>query len=195
MRRAKMTQPRLREISPQKYLSAPMPSAADGLKLSVATDQGRRKSNVPAKVKEAPNRSSIHHQDVKTAKQDNQNPQATLTAQMEKLNNVQIRAFRQIFENFDLEKSGTLTAEELHKCINQLAGYQALSFQDVVHILEDLDVKGTGDIEFDEFIFFMTRPQNLEKMLTDTDKRDIEKQTGVALDKDQKGFNPLFKLG
>ena len=32
-------------------------------------------------------------------------------------------------------------------------------------------------------------------MLTDTDKRDIEKQTGVALDKDQKGFNPLFKLG
>jgi len=78
---------------------------------------------------------------------------------MEKLNDVQIRAFRQIFENFDLEKSGTLTAEELHKCINQLAGYQALSFQDVVHILEDLDVKGTGDIEFDEFIFFMTRPQ------------------------------------
>jgi len=106
---------------------------------------------------------------------------------MEKLNDVQIRAFRQIFENFDLEKSGTLTAEELHKCINQLAGYQALSFQDVVHILEDLDVKGTGDIEFDEFIFFMTRPQNLEKMLTDNDKRDIEKQTGVALDKDQKG--------
>ena len=26
-------------------------------------------------------------------------------------------------------------------------------------ILEDLDVKGTGDIEFDEFIYFMTRPQ------------------------------------
>jgi Ca2+-binding EF-hand superfamily protein len=199
-----MTQPRLREISPQKYLSAPLPSGAEGLKpinanLSIANaDQGRRKSNVPAKVKEAPNRSSIH-QDTKTSKQDNQNPQATLTAQMEKLNNVQIRAFRQIFENFDLEKSGTLTAEELHKCINQLAGYQALSFQDVVHILEDLDVKGTGDIEFDEFIFFMTRPQNLEKMLTDNDKRDIEKQTGVALDKDQKGNSDdpgdvLFKI-
>ena len=76
---------------------------------------------------------------------------ATLTAQMEKLNNVQIRAFRQIFENFDLEKSGTLTAEELHKCINQLAGYQALSFQDVVHILEDLDVKeGIHDVFYGE---------------------------------------------
>ena len=28
-----------------------------------------------------------------------------------------------------------------------------------MHILGELDVKGTGDIEFDEFIFFMTRPQ------------------------------------
>ena len=45
-----MTQPRLREISPQKYLSAPLPSGAEGLKpinanLSIANaDQGRRKS-------------------------------------------------------------------------------------------------------------------------------------------------------
>ena len=28
-----------------------------------------------------------------------------------------------------------------------------------MHILGELDVKGTGDIEFDEFIYFMTRPQ------------------------------------
>ena len=25
--------------------------------------------------------------------------------------------------------------------------------------MKDMDVKGTGDIEFDEFIYFMTRPQ------------------------------------
>jgi len=183
-----MTQHRLREISPQKHLSAPFPAAAEGLKTTnLAVDSGRRKSNVPPKGgKVKPDRSSTH-ETFQSKSSTDQNAQATLTAQMEKLNNVQIRAFRQIFENFDLEKSGTLTAEELHKCINQLAGYQALSFQDVVHILEDLDVKGTGDIEFDEFIFFMTRPQNLQKMLTDNDKRDIEKQTGVALDKDQKG--------
>ena len=32
-------------------------------------------------------------------------------------------------------------------------------------------------------------------MLTDNDKRDIEKQTGVALDKDQKGFlTALFTI-
>ena len=32
-------------------------------------------------------------------------------------------------------------------------------------------------------------------MLTDNDKRDIEKQTGVALDKDQKGFlTPLCEV-
>ena len=72
---------------------------------------------------------------------------------------VQLGAFEKIFKKFDLEKTGTLTAEELHKCINQLAGYNALSRRDVMHILSELDVKGTGDIEFDEFIYFMTRPQ------------------------------------
>merc|ERR1711887_119555 len=107
--------------------------------------------------------------------------QATLTAQVKKLNPVQLVAFEKIFENFDLEKTGTLTAEELHKCINQLAGYNALSRRDVMHILGELDVKGTGDIEFDEFIYFMTRPQNLEKMLTADDRKHIENKTGVAL--------------
>jgi len=107
-----------------------------------------------------------------------------LTDQMKKLNPAQLRAFREVFENFDLEKSGTLTANELHQCINQLAGYQALTFEDVMAILEELDVKGTGDIEFDEFIFFMTRPQNLEKMLSDEDKKEIEEQTGVRMTHD-----------
>jgi len=107
-----------------------------------------------------------------------------LSDQMKKLNPAQLRAFREVFENFDLEKSGTLTANELHQCINQLAGYQALTFDDVMAILEELDVKGTGDIEFDEFIFFMTRPQNLEKMLSDEDKKEIEEQTGVTLHHD-----------
>ena len=60
---------------------------------------------------------------------------------MKKLNPAQLRAFREVFENFDLEKSGTLTATELHQCINQLAGYQALTFDDVMAILEELDVK------------------------------------------------------
>ena len=64
-----------------------------------------------------------------------------LSDQMKKLNPAQLRAFREVFENFDLEKSGTLTANELHQCINQLAGYQALTFDDVMAILEELDVK------------------------------------------------------
>ena len=41
----KMTQHRLREISPQKHLSAPFPAAAEGLKTTnLAVDSGRRKS-------------------------------------------------------------------------------------------------------------------------------------------------------
>ena len=69
------------------------------------------------------------------------NADTNLSDQMKKLNPAQLRAFREVFENFDLEKSGTLTANELHQCINQLAGYQALTFDDVMAILEELDVK------------------------------------------------------
>merc|ERR1712062_706890 len=157
MNRAKVGKARLREVSPY---SAPIPSANLALKSNQEVD--KRKSKVPEQAA-------------------GQAKQATLTAQMKKLNPVQLVAFQKIFESFDLEKSGTLTAEELHKCINQLAGYNALSHRDVMHILGELDVKGTGDIEFDEFIYFMTRPQNLEKMLTADDRKHIEKHTGVAM--------------
>jgi len=95
------------------------------------------------------------------------------------LNQKQRRAFRRIFDEFDIKNSKTITPEELHVCVNKLAGYEALSFQEVMQILKDMDVKGTGDIEFDEFIYFMTRPQNLNKMLTDEDRKLIEMETGV----------------
>lgn len=95
----------------------------------------------------------------------------------------QCRAFRKIFDDFDLKKSGTLTAEELHECVNKLSGYEeeAISFPEVMQILNDIDVKGTGDIQFDEFIYFMTRPQNLEKMLTDEDRKLVEQETGINI--------------
>merc|ERR1711970_300600 len=156
MNRNKVRQDRLREVSPS---SAPIPSA----NLKTPEMDKRRRQGSKADIPK----------------------QETLTAQVKKLNPVQLVAFEKIFENFDLEKTGTLTAEELHKCINQLAGYNALSRRDVMHILGELDVKGTGDIEFDEFIYFMTRPQNLEKMLTDDDRKHIERRTGVALNNEQ----------
>jgi len=102
-----------------------------------------------------------------------------ITSSMKGLNAQQRRAFRKIFDSFDIKKSSTITAEELLVCVNSLAGYDALSLTDVMTILEDLDVKGTGDIEFDEFIYFMTRPQNLKKMLTDEDRKLIEEETGI----------------
>ena len=71
----------------------------------------------------------------------------------------ELRAFRKIFDDFDLKKTGTITADELHVCLNQIAGYDALSFTQMMELLSDMDVKGTGDIEFDEFIYFLTRPQ------------------------------------
>ena len=65
----------------------------------------------------------------------------------------------QVVDDFDFKNTGTITADELHVCVNQIAGYDALSYAQMMEILSDMDVKGTGDIEFDEFIYFLTRPQ------------------------------------
>ena len=86
-------------------------------------------------------------------------PSDRLETSLKLLSPRQLRAFRKIFDDFDLKKSGTLTAEELHVCVNKLAGYEALSFDEIMKILQGMDVNGTGVIEFDEFIYFMTRPQ------------------------------------
>jgi len=101
------------------------------------------------------------------------------------LKKVERNAFRKIFDEFDIIKSGTLTAEELHACINKQAGYEALTYSEVMEVLADMDVKGTGEIEFDEFIYFMTRPQNLSKMLDNEDREMIEKKTGYSLSADE----------
>ena len=83
----------------------------------------------------------------------------TLSSSLKHIGARELRAFRQIFDDFDLNKTGTITADELHVCLNQIAGYDALSVAQMMELLSDMDVKGTGDIEFDEFIYFLTRPQ------------------------------------
>ena len=92
---------------------------------------------------------------------------AGIGTSLKKLGDGQLRAFRHIFDEFDIKNTGTITAEELHQIVKQIAGYDALSFSEVMEILNGMDVKGTGDIEFDEFIYFMTRPQ-VRKMIFGT---------------------------
>ena len=77
---------------------------------------------------------------------------------IKKLGDGQLRAFRHIFDEFDIHNTGTITVEELHQIVIKIAGCNVLSFSEVMEVLHGMDVKGTGDIEFDEFIFFMTRP-------------------------------------
>ena len=85
-------------------------------------------------------------------KQNTQDLFASLTHEVK-------RAFETLFDRIDVTDSGGITAKEIQQLIKKHTN-KNLTLQQVQNVLRDLDVKGTGDIEFDEFIFMLSQPSN-----------------------------------
>merc|ERR1712071_355261 len=96
-------------------------------------------------------------------KQNTQDLFASLTHEVK-------RAFETLFDRIDVTDSGGITAKEIQQLIKKHTN-KNLTLQQVQNVLRDLDVKGTGDIEFDEFIFMLSQPSNYVRLL---DKRDLQ---------------------
>jgi len=79
-------------------------------------------------------------------------------------------AFEILFDRIDVSDSGGLTFKEIKRCVHKHANIN-LTTEEVNQVLQDLDLKGTGDIEFDEFIFMLSQPENYVRLL---DKNDIK---------------------
>lgn len=99
------------------------------------------------------------------------------------------KAFQTLFDRIDVTDSGAITAKEIQHLIRKNTN-KNLTLSQVQKVLCDLDVKGTGDIEFDEFIFMLSQPSNYVRLL---DKRDLKgkigKETQKILDKKQDDSN------
>jgi Ca2+-binding EF-hand superfamily protein len=80
------------------------------------------------------------------------------------------KAFQTLFDRIDVTDSGAITAKEIQHLIRKNTN-KNLTLSQVQKVLCDLDVKGTGDIEFDEFIFMLSQPSNYVRLL---DKRDLK---------------------
>jgi len=80
------------------------------------------------------------------------------------------KAFQTLFDRIDVTDSGAITAKEIQHLIRKNTN-KNLTLSQVQKVLCDLDVKGTGDIEFDEFIFMLSQPSNYVRLL---DKRDLQ---------------------
>lgn len=73
----------------------------------------------------------------------------------------EIEGLRQIFEAIDVDKSGTITAQELHESLTKKGS--SLHADDVEALLKNIDVDATGTIDYAEFLAATISRQQMEK--------------------------------
>jgi len=101
------------------------------------------------------------------------------------------KAFETLFERIDITETGGITAKEIQHLIHKHT-HKTLTLKQVQQVLHDLDVKGTGDIEFDEFIFMLSQPSNYIRLLDKQDLKDLK--NGAKSGHQQKRLGEFEKL-
>ncbi|KAF7851396.1 hypothetical protein BT93_L4014 [Corymbia citriodora subsp. variegata] len=67
----------------------------------------------------------------------------------------QHRELREVFDIYDLDKNGRISAKELHKVLNKLG--EKCSLSDCQRMIGSVDRDGDGQVDFDEFKAMMTK--------------------------------------
>jgi calmodulin len=67
----------------------------------------------------------------------------------------QVAEFKECFEMFDVDGSGSIDKEELHFVLHMLGS--KMTQKEIGDILEEVDENSSGDVEFAEFCALMAR--------------------------------------
>jgi len=79
----------------------------------------------------------------------------------ENLSPEEIKGLKQMFNNMDTDKSGTITVEELKEGLRKLGS--KISEAEVQKLMEAVDVDKSGSIDYTEFLTAMMNKHKLEK--------------------------------
>lgn len=115
----------------------------------------------------APSASNLYINDKdinKLLKKNTQELMSTLTPEVK-------RAFERLYEKLDINESGGINAKEIQNIISRYTKSQ-MTMGEIQEVLADLDLKGTGEFEFDEFIYMLSQPENYVRLL---DKEHLKK--------------------
>ncbi|KAM3146448.1 hypothetical protein pb186bvf_001417 [Paramecium bursaria] len=98
------------------------------------------------------------------------------------LNVDDIKRIKECFDIFDVDKSGTITLNELKNAIVAL-GLQK-SAEEILNLIQDLDTDKTNDVDFKEFleIFGFTGTIEDEKVLKDLFEQFTEGRDGITIE-------------
>ncbi|KAL5215425.1 hypothetical protein ABZP36_006826 [Zizania latifolia] len=98
---------------------------------------------------------------MKQFKEMNKLKQLALKVIAKNLSEEEIRGLKQMFNNMDTDKSGTITVEELKVGLTKLGS--RISEAEVRNLLEAVDVDKSGSIDYTEFLTAMINKHKLEK--------------------------------
>lgn len=107
---------------------------------------------------------------------------STRMTALEKLTNQEIAEYREAFNIFDRDGSGTITSKELAIAMRSLG--QNPSEDQLEKIMQEVDVDGNGELDFEEFIEFMCRTKKVETSY------DAIREAFKVFDKEGKGSIP-----
>ncbi|CAL5015465.1 unnamed protein product [Urochloa decumbens] len=114
-------------------------------------------------LKDAPDRpiDSAVMSRMKQFKAMNKLKQLALKVIAENLSAEEIKGLKQMFNNMDTDKSGTITVEELKEGLTKLGS--KISEAEVQKLMEAVDVDKSGSIDYTEFLTAMMNKHKLEK--------------------------------
>ncbi|KAL3781856.1 hypothetical protein ACHAWO_009222 [Cyclotella atomus] len=98
----------------------------------------------------------------------------------------EVEELRQAFCLFDTDGSGTIDPKELRAAMQSL-GFEAKN-QTIYQMIKDIDVDGSGEIDFDEFLQLMT------SRLAGSDTREDIDKIFQLFDDDKTGYISLQNL-
>ncbi|KAJ5078494.1 alpha-actinin sarcomeric-like protein [Anaeramoeba ignava] len=117
-------------------------------------------------------------------KQQDEITNQNLESQGKKVTEQQMKEFREVFDHFDKNKSGSLDKLEFSGCLKSLG--EDMSDEELDKVFQQIDTDKSGKIEFDEFVTFMasrtvdmdTKDQILESF------RDLSKTPGIITEQE-----------
>lgn len=95
------------------------------------------------------------------------------------------------FNLFDANKDGSIDAAELGRMMKALGGGEDVSDREVRDMITEVDMSGTGTVEFNEFLFMMA------KRIKDPESNDDARKAFSVFDTDKSGFidGPKLRAG
>ena len=150
-----------------------------GLPASGATNQngGTNSQNIAQRASKAPSHGTSYQNHTgmstktmnKFLKRNTQELMSSLSPEVR-------QAFETLYDRLDMSDSGGIDQKEVQELIKEYANVE-MTMEEVQNVLENLDMKGTGDIEFDEFIFMLSQPENYIRLLDEDDVKKLVQET------------------